>query len=139
MEITRHYRRMLLVQAIFAWEDRSQQDALELLSYIWKEVNDLHPEKDLNDFDRERMTGMVEHIDEIRQMITTFAPEWPLDRIASHDRAVLYLGIFELMHTDVPAAVVINEAVELAKDFGGDRSSKFINGVLSTIHKKNSN
>ena len=130
---------MLLVQAIFAWEDRSQQDALELLSYIWKEVNDLHPEKDLNDFDRERMTGMVEHIDEIRQMITTFAPEWPLDRIASHDRAVLYLGIFELMHTDVPAAVVINEAVELAKDFGGDRSSKFINGVLSTIHKKNSN
>ena len=139
MEITRHYRRMLLVQAIFAWEDRSQQDALELLSYIWKEVNDLHPEKDLNDFDRERMTGMVEHIDEIRQMITTFAPEWPLDRIASHDRAVLYLGIFELMHTDVPAAVVINEAVELAKDFGGDRSSKFINGVLSTIHKRNSN
>lgn len=136
MEITRHYRRMLLVQAIFAWEDRADQDGLEILRYVWKDINELNPEKDLKDFDEDRIKGVIEHIDEIRKTLTKYAPDWPLEKIASHDRAVLYLGIFELLHTDVPAPVVINEAVELSKEFGGDRSSKFINGVLSTINKQ---
>jgi len=136
MEITRHYRRMLLVQAIFAWEDRADQDGLEILRYVWKEINELNPEKDLKDFDEERIKGVVEHIDDIRKTLTKYAPDWPIEKIASHDRAVLYLGIFELLHTDVPAPVVINEAVELSKEFGGGRSSKFINGVLSTINKQ---
>ena len=72
------------------------------------------------------------------QIITKHAPDWPLEKIASHDRAVLYLGVYELMYTDVPPAVVINEAVELAKEFGGDRSSKFINGVLSSVNRSKS-
>jgi N utilization substance protein B len=62
------------------------------------------------------------------------APDWPLDQIARMDRVVLHIGLYELDHeTDVPPKVVINEAVELAKGFGGENSSKFVNGVLGTL------
>ena len=62
------------------------------------------------------------------------APEWPIEQIARMDRAVLHIGVYELLYdSSVPPKVVINEAVELAKAFGGDNSSKFINGVLGTV------
>jgi|CXWL01.1.fsa_nt_gi N utilization substance protein B len=144
METTRHQRRILLVQAIFLWEhqverkpeikaSRAEQEAA--LEYVWE--NDLEnalPDG-LMDFDRERFFGVADRLDEIQNLITIYAPEWPVDRIASQDRAILYLSIYELLHSEVPAAVVINEAVELAKEFGAERSSKFINGVLSSINK----
>ncbi len=65
------------------------------------------------------------------------APEWPIDQIARMDRVILRMGLYELLHnTDVPPKVVINEAVELAKAFGGENSSKFINGVLGTVMRQ---
>jgi len=65
------------------------------------------------------------------------APEWPIDQISRMDRIVLRMGLYELDYmSDTPTKVVINEAVELAKAFGGDNSSKFINGVLGTIYKE---
>lgn len=143
MEISRHQRRQKLVQAIFLWEDqagrkpgsvRLKKGKEEILEYIWENLSDTSYD-DSNDFDQERYFGMLKEIKKIKKTLTENAPDWPLEKIASHDRAVLYLGIFELMYTDVPPAVVINEAVELAKEFGGDRSSKFINGVLSSIYK----
>ena len=72
-------------------------------------------------------------------VIAKAAPEWPLDRIAPVDRNVLRLGLYELLFADreaVPAKVAINEAVELAKAFGGENASKFVNGVLGTIYRK---
>jgi len=140
MEISRHQRRILLVQAIFVWEhqhegEKDQSVAEQLIRYIWDEFSKSQYEKDFQDFDRERFFGMVKELKKIQKMLVKQAPDWPLEKIATHDRAVLYLGIYELMYTDVPAAVVINEAVELAKQFGSDRSSKFINGVLSSINK----
>jgi N utilization substance protein B len=145
MEISRHQRRVLLVQAIFLWEDllkrkpdirENRLDKEYVLGYIWENLQEERGIKTgMSDFDQERFFGMTQGLQDIQKIITEYAPEWPLDRIASHDRAVLYLGIFELMHTDVPAPVVINESVELAKEFGGERSSKFINGVLSSINK----
>ncbi|MDP2691067.1 MAG: transcription antitermination factor NusB [bacterium] len=140
MDISRHQRRIYLVQAIFLWEsmkDRNVElDGEKVLKYIWESVGDASYEVNITDFDRERFLGMIDMLDEIREMIIRCAPGWPLEKIASHDRAVLYLGIYELNFTDVPTAVVINESVELAKEFGGDRSSQFINGVLSTITKE---
>ncbi len=66
-------------------------------------------------------------------ILQPLAPEWPLSQIARIDRAILRIGIYELeFESDVPPKVVINEAVELAKSFGSDNSSKFINGVLGT-------
>jgi len=143
MEISRHQRRIILIQAIFLWEAEmgrakksSEKKPGEVLRYIWNEFSNGANENESTEFDESRFLGMVKNLQDIQELIKKYAPDWPLDRIATHDRAVLYLGIFELLYTDVPPAVVINEAVELAKEFGGERSSKFINGVLSTINKK---
>lgn len=73
---------------------------------------------------------------ELDDVIVPVAPEWPIDQIARMDRVLLRMAIYELLHgNDAPPKVVINEAVELAKAFGGDNSSKFINGVLGTVLK----
>jgi|SRR5690606_9879782 len=146
MELSRHQRRIHLVQAIFLWEDLvkrkpqivdSDVDKEYVLTYIWDNLHETTPNHaDISDFDRERFFGMCDQLPQLQQTISHYAPEWPLEKIASHDRAILYLGTFELLHTDVPAAVVINESVELAKEFGSERSSKFINGVLSTLNKE---
>jgi N utilization substance protein B len=134
------------VQAIFLWEDLikrkpeiigSDVDKSYVLQYIWDNLHEKKPENaDISDFDRERFFGMCDKLEVLQITIIEYAPEWPLEKIASHDRAILYLGTFELLHTDVPAPVIINEAVELAKEFGSERSSKFINGVLSSINKQ---
>lgn len=82
------------------------------------------------------VTGVLKHQKTLDQEIQPVAPEWPLDQIASIDRNVLRIGWYELKYEqEVPPKVVINEAVELAKAFGGDNSSKFINGVLGTLLK----
>jgi len=80
---------------------------------------------------RERVT--------IDELISKCAPEWPLEQIASVDRAILRLGVFELLYGDydeVPPKVAINEAIELAKSFGSDSSPKFVNGVLGTVYRE---
>ena len=70
-------------------------------------------------------------------ILQPIAPEWPIDQIARMDRVVLHIGLYELQNeADVPPKVVINEAVELAKAFGGENSSKFINGVLGTFYRQ---
>ena len=70
-------------------------------------------------------------------MISPAAPEWPIDQIAKIDKAILRMSLYELLiKREVPPKVAINEAVELAKEFGGDNSSKFVNGVLGTIFRQ---
>ena len=80
--------------------------------------------------------GVQKHQDEIDGIIGPAAPEWPVDQIAKIDKIILRIGVYELLiKKDVPPKVAINEAVELAKAFGGENSSKFINGVLGTIYR----
>ncbi len=80
------------------------------------------------------VAGVTKRQAELDGIIGPVAPEWPIEQIARMDRVVLRIGAYELLHEpDIPPKVVINEAVELAKAFGGDNSSKFINGVLGTI------
>lgn len=143
MSVSRHQRRVMLVQGIYLWEDTirrrasAMSSAEEHLRYIWDYV--AHPKNDtIEAFDRDLFQGVINNVEELRQIIAKHAPDWPVDRIASQDRAVLYLSIYELLYTDTAAAVVIDEAVELAKEFGGLRSGKFINGVLSSIHESSS-
>ncbi|MDP3975553.1 MAG: transcription antitermination factor NusB [bacterium] len=144
MELSRHQRRMLLVQALFLWENgmlknkRKEQlihSAEDVIGYVWENLSPTPYPKDFTDFDRERFFGMIQHMNDLNRSLIRLAPEWPLERIAPGDRAVLYLGLYELLYTDVPPPVVINEGVELAKAFGGERSSKFINGVLGNAMK----
>jgi N utilization substance protein B len=85
----------------------------------------------------ELVNGVIEHQKDLDAKIQPIAPEWPIDQIARVDRAILRLGLYELLHRKdvVPPKVAINEAVELAKAFGSDNSSKFINGVLGTAFR----
>jgi N utilization substance protein B len=85
-------------------------------------------------FARELVSGVVQNREKIDQNIKNFAPAWPIEQIPVVDRNILRLAIFEiLLDNKVPVKVAINEAVELAKAFGGDNSSKFVNGVLGSV------
>ena len=81
--------------------------------------------------------GLVKHLTEIDDTIKRLAPEWPLDQISGIDRNILRIGVFELKFSkEIPPKVAINESIELAKTFGSDSSSKFVNGVLGTLYKE---
>ena len=102
-------------------------------------IREFAPGMEDTDFIYDLVLGVQKHLLEIDQLITASAPDWPLEQITNVDRNVLRLGIFELTFShakDVPPKVAINEAIELAKTFGGVSSGKFVNGVLGTIYKK---
>jgi len=87
-------------------------------------------------FARELVSGVIQNKEKIDQHIKNFAPAWPVEQIPLVDRNILRLAIFEiLLDNNVPVKVAINEAVELAKKFGSDNSSKFVNGVLGSVNK----
>jgi len=92
-----------------------------------------------NNFTNELIDGMFKNMKKIDSIIKRLAPEWPLEQVTIIDRNILRIGIFELMYNkreDVPPKVAINEAIELAKTFGGKSSGKFVNGVLGTLYKE---
>jgi N utilization substance protein B len=129
----RHLARIAVMQTLFAYEFRQEKIVPDLESNC-REFADK-----LTDFGfaHEILDGVLKHKKEIREIITREAPEWPFDRIALADRVVLEMGVYELIYSrDVPPVVAINEAIEIAKVFGDLNSSKFINGVLSTIMNK---
>ena len=93
--------------------------------------------EDIQSFANQLVMGTIEHRDALDAIITSYADNWDLSRMAVIDRNILRLGTYELLHVqEVPAKVCINEAIELAKRFGDADSSKFINGILDAIHKK---
>ena len=94
------------------------------------------PDFDDKNFIKELVHDVMDHLPEIDELIQKYAPEWPIDQITGVDRNVLRLGLYELKYAEnIPAKVAINEAIELAKSFGGDSSGKFVNGVLGAIYK----
>lgn len=134
----RHLGRIAVMQTIFAYEFRKGVDPDIMLEYCSREFSDKL--KDMG-FAVELLKGVIKKLPELVEIIKTEAPEWPVDRIAPIDRAILEIGIYEIMFSgDVPPIVAINEAVEMAKGYGDTNSAKFINGVLSTVmHKYNPN
>jgi len=124
------------MQTIFAHEFRPGVNPDEVLEYSCREFGDKL--KDLG-FAKELLKGVIDKKQELIKIIQVEAPEWPIDRIAPIDRAILEIGVYEIMFSgDVPPVVAINEAVELAKSYGDTNSAKFVNGVLSTVmHKYN--
>ena len=88
-------------------------------------------------FIKSLISGIIDNIKKIDEIIAEYAPEWPIEKITIVDRNVLRLGVYELKFNDnIPAKVAINEAIELAKTFGGEKSGKFVNGVLGSIYKE---
>ncbi|MEK7135939.1 MAG: transcription antitermination factor NusB [Patescibacteria group bacterium] len=134
----RHLARSVVLQTLFEWDTThaSEGDARTILARNVAEFGG-------NDVDQSFMDrlllGVIAKRGDIDLVIEKAAPEWPLERIAPIDRNILRLGLYELLFSDrvqVPAKVAINEAIELAKTFGGDSSGRFINGVLGAIYKE---
>lgn len=126
----RHLARIAVMQTLFAYQFRNETAPIDL-EYNSKEFADKLT--DLT-FAKDLVNGVIKYQKEIKDLIAKEAPEWPYDRIALIDRVIISMGIYEILYsTDVPPVVAINEAIEIAKVFGDLNSSKFVNGVLSTI------
>jgi transcription antitermination protein NusB len=123
------------MQALFEWDFNHQTG--DLVELAERDKKEFAPDFDDHDFAIRIAKGVMKHQKEIDKVIVQYAPEWPLDQITNVDRNVLRIGIFELKFTqsDVPPKVAINEAIELAKSFGGESSGRFVNGVLGSIYK----
>jgi N utilization substance protein B len=129
----RHIARQVALMSLFEWSFHSDQPS-DIINHVLEAAEE-DVEIDQR-FVQQLVDGVIQHLDELDEQITAAAPEWPRDQIAKIDIAILRLASFELKFSDVPHKVVIDEAVELAKEFGGDTSSKFVNGVLGTLVKE---
>ena len=131
----RHLARTIAMQSLFEWDFKERKE--ELKAIVENNLKEFASSLDDTAFVYELAEGAAGKLPEIDGIIAKTAPEWPIDQITLVDRSVLRLGIYELMFLkDVPPKVAINEAVELAKTYGGDSSSKFLNGVLGTLYKQ---
>lgn len=136
MASNRHLGRIIALQTLYEVEFRRDSgDAnISLDEVLSRNIGRYDSMVDDKEFIIVIVKGVLEHEKELDAMLQPVAPEWPIDQIARMDRAVLRIGLYELMYQkDVPPKVAINEAVELAKAFGGENSSKFVNGVLGTL------
>ena len=139
MASNRHLGRIVALQSLYEYEFRTQagDTTVAIDEILGRNLERYHEEIDDTTFVNELVAGVLEQQAALDEKIQPLAPEWPLDQVARIDRNILSLGLFELLHRSeqVPPKVAINEAVELAKAFGSDNSSKFINGVLGTAYR----
>jgi N utilization substance protein B len=134
---SRHLCRQIAMQCLYEWDFKKAGEK-EVLQILKRNLKNYSQELDKK-FIQTLIKGVLRNKDLIDQMIEKVAPEWPIDQIAGTDRNILRIGVFELLFQDqneVPPKVAINEAIELAKAYGGQSSGKFVNGVLGTIFKE---
>lgn len=134
----RHLSRSIVMQSLYEWDfsGKKEDEIKEIVSHNVKEFG---PGLEGDDFVKQLIEGVVKNIEKIDKVIITAAPEWPMAQITIVDRNILRLGLYELLfgnYEEVPPKVAINEAIELAKSFGGESSSRFVNGVLGTVYRE---
>lgn len=138
MASNRHLGRIIALQTLYEEEFRTECDdkTFDLSKVLERNIDRYEKTVDDREFIRNLVEGVHSLVEKLDAVIQPVAPEWPIPQIARMDRIILRIGAYELFNEDdVPPKVVINEAVELAKAFGGDNSSKFINGVLGTLYR----
>lgn len=132
--MNRHLSRAIAMQTLYEWDFRN--DDSDPMAIADRNINAYEDDADREYVER-IVQGVVSNLDSINEQITKVAPEWPIDQIATIDKAVLRVAIFELLYdNDVPPKVAINEAVELGKTFGSESTSRFVNGVLGTLYRQ---
>lgn len=134
---SRHLARTVAMQCLYQWDfhGSKKEEISQILHYSTEEFI-LDPTD--KEFAKRLIHEVIEKQTAIDELLEKYAPEWPIAQITLIDRNILRLGIYELcFDPEIPAKVAINEAIELAKHFGGPSSGKFINGVLGAIHKNN--
>ncbi len=135
---SRHLARSIVLQSLYEW-DFFSSDKREWKDILDRNMNEFGKKDKEEDFARSIMEGVVNNIEELNNIIDAAAPDWPLEKITIIDKNVLRIGLYELIYgeeKEVPPKVAINEAIELAKKFGGSSSGKFVNGVLGTVYKE---
>jgi len=139
MASNRHLGRIIALQTLYEQDFRREagDQEFDLNDVLNRNIGRYQEMVDDKAFIEALVRGVAEHQADLDVQLQPIAPEWPIDQIARMDRVVLRIGLYELQfEKDVPPKVVINEAVELAKAFGGENSSKFINGVLGTVMRQ---
>ena len=140
MASNRHLGRVIVLQGLYEYELRTLagDQEVDLDTVIAKNIEPYEKALGDTEFVYKLAHGVVEHVKELDEALQPMAPEWPISSISAIDRNVLRIGLYELSECrdSIPPKVAINEAVELAKAFGSDNSSKFINGVLGTAYKE---
>ncbi|HUA13494.1 MAG TPA: transcription antitermination factor NusB [Candidatus Sulfotelmatobacter sp.] len=136
MASNRHLGRIIALQTLYEQDIRSdaQDKSFNLDEVLTRNIARYNQMLEDKDFVKQLVKGVSKQSAKLDAELQPVAPEWPISQIARMDRLVLRIGLYELENeADVPPKVVINEAVELAKSFGGENSSKFVNGVLGTL------
>jgi len=126
------------MQSLYEWDFYDQKNR-SIEEVVEKNILEFGAGLGEDQFARNLVRGVMENKESLDQIIVKTAPEWPLEQINILDRNILRLGLFELIYgnkEEVPPKVAINESIELAKNFGGESSRKFINGVLGTVYKE---
>src|SRR3989338_1055282 len=134
----RHLARSIVLQTLYEWDFRKLSPELAL-GLLKRNIHEFAPGLSDSAFLDELLANILSKKGDLDKIIEKAAPDWPIDKISTIDRNVLRLGLFELLFSDkneVPAKVAINEAIELAKTFGGENSGKFVNGVLGSVYKE---
>lgn len=139
MASNRHLGRIIALQTLYELEFRlgCGDEAVTLADVLDRNLERFEGTVEDTDFVRALSTGVNEKQAELDATLGPIAPDWPIEQIARIDRNILRIAIYELQNSadTVPPKVVINEAVELAKSFGSDNSSRFVNGVLGTAYR----
>lgn len=134
---TRQLARSIVLQSLYEWD--FYQHRSDLTKILDRNLKEFAPGLDEPDFAWNLAKGVIEHQKDIDNIIRKAAPEWPIEQISIVDRNALRIGLYELLYAnpeEVPPKVAINEAIELAKNYGGPNSGRFINGVLGTVYKE---
>jgi N utilization substance protein B len=133
---SRRRSREQALQILFLW-DVSKQPVHEAIRQYFDTLvaEEGQPRPEREPFVDELVRGAVEHADDIDRRIAGHAEHWRLERMPAVDRNILRLAVFELLHSDTPAAVVIDEALELARRFSNEESVQFVNGVLDAVRR----
>ncbi|HZS52785.1 MAG TPA: transcription antitermination factor NusB [Bryobacteraceae bacterium] len=133
----RHRSRRRALQVLFEWDMRGDSADRAIAHYydtLYSEENETKPKPD--PFMEDLVRGTVAKVEEIDKKIEAKSEHWRLERMAAVDRNILRLAIFELEQNALPAPVIIDEALELARQFSNDESLPFINGVLDAVHRQ---
>lgn len=138
MASNRHLGRIVAMQTLYEYDFRgAEQEQVDLEEILNRNLGEYDQNIDDKEFVKKLVQQVSTRSEEIDAIIGPAAPEWPIEQIAKIDKAILRIGVYELaLERSVPPKVAINEAVELAKAFGGENASKFVNGVLGTIYRK---
>lgn len=134
---SRRRSRQRALQVLYSWDLRRQPIAEAVAAFydtLYSEESAIRPERDA--FLDELVTGAAGHVEEIDGRISAHAEHWRIERMPAVDRNILRLAIYEMVYAGTPAAVAIDEALELARRFSGEESVQFVNGVLDAIRRE---